>query len=148
MNGYENLQNAIISDLSKHYDVTQYDYRFNPQLLNPLLCRSHLYKLMLIELHLHEHRIKFKNSVLDLDGAAALHHLVYLKTNWAPQKIREMSYSDQLFALLDELVPDKLSDKAQSFLQEILNSQRLLKTDLASYTGWQIGSGDRYLKNE
>ncbi|MES0533567.1 ECs1072 family phage-associated protein, partial [Citrobacter portucalensis] len=88
------------------------------------------------------------NSVLNLDGGAALHHLVFQKTNWTPETIRSMGYFDLLWVLLDDLVPDKLSETAQSYLQVISKNQRLLKTDLMSYAGWQIGTGDQYLKDE
>ncbi len=148
MNDYEMLHRAILTGLAEHYGISEYDYRNNSQLTNPALCRSHLYKLMLIELYLHEHRSRFKNSVLHLDGVSALHHLVFLKTHWMPEKIRQMDSYDLLWTLLDELVPGKLSDKAQSYLQTISNNQLLIETELMNYEGWEIGSGGRYLKNE
>lgn len=148
MNGYENLYMAMIPGLAEHYGISDYDYRNNPHATSTALCRSHLHKLILIELYLHEHRIKFKDSVLHLDGIVALHHLVYLKTNWTPETIRRMGYHDQLWVLLDDLVPDKLSDTSQNYLKVISKNQRLLKTDLMSYSGWLIGSGDQYLKYE
>ncbi|WP_370548617.1 hypothetical protein [Edwardsiella tarda] len=139
---------AILPGLAEHYGLSSCDYLNNPHLTSAVLCRGHLYKLMLIEIYLHEHRIKFKDSVFNLDGRAALHHLVYLKTNWTPATIRNMEDFDLLWLLLDDLVPDKLSETAQSYLSMILKNQYLLKIDLTSYAGWQIGSGDQYLKYE
>ncbi|END4894513.1 ECs1072 family phage-associated protein [Citrobacter freundii] len=148
MNGYENLYMAMIPGLAEHYEISDYDFRNNPHATNVALCRSHLHKLMLIELYLHEHRIKFKNAVLNLDGGAALHHLVFQKTNWTPESIRSMGNFDLLWVLLDDLVPGKLSEKAQSYLEVISKNVRLPKIHLMSYAGWQIGSGDQYLKDE
>ncbi len=148
MNGYENLYLAMIPGLAEHYGISEYDFRNNPHATSVALCRNHLYKLMLIEFYLHEHRCRYKNSVLNLDGIASLHHLVYLKTNWHPETIRGMGYFDLLWSLLDDLVPGKLSETAQNYLKVISKSQRLLKTDLMSYEGWAIGSGDQYLKDE
>ncbi|HHJ4520925.1 TPA: hypothetical protein ACQJL1_000844 [Citrobacter freundii] len=148
MNGYENLYIAMIPGLAEHYGITDYDFRNNPHATNVALCRSHLHKLMLIELYLHEHRIKFKNAVLNLDGGAALHHLVFQKTNWTPESIRSMGNFDLLWVLLDDLVPDKLSETAQNYLQVISKNARLPKIHLMSYAGWQIGTGDQYLKDE
>ncbi|HBM3131552.1 TPA: hypothetical protein LVL98_005352 [Klebsiella michiganensis] len=146
MNGYENLYSAIIPDLAKHYQITEFDFRNNLHTTSVALCRSHLYKLILIELYLHEHRLKYKNSLISLDGLNSLHHLVFQKTNWSFEQINSLSLYAKLFVLLDEIVPSKLSDKAQSYLEVISKSQNLLPVDLASYADWVIGSGDQFLK--
>ena len=146
MNGYENLYSAMIPELAKHYQITEFDIINNPHTTSVSHCRSHLYKLILIELYLHEHRLKYKNSLILLDGINSLHHLVFLKTNWSLDQIHSLSLYAKLFVLLDEIVPSKLSDKAQSYLEVISKSQNLLPVDLASYAGWVIGSGDQFLK--
>ncbi|WP_110028256.1 ECs1072 family phage-associated protein, partial [Mangrovibacter plantisponsor] len=148
MNGYENLYLAILPDLAEHYGISSSHFQSNPHSTSSQQCRSHLYKLILIEFYLHEHRLKNSKSVLHLDGVAALHHLVYLKTKWTPASIRNLNTPDLLFALLDDLVPDQLSETAQNYLAVISKNQRLPKIDLMSYTGWEIGSGGQYLKDE
>ncbi|HGV3452065.1 TPA: hypothetical protein ACNGYZ_003320 [Raoultella planticola] len=146
MNGYENLYSAITPELAKHYEISEFEFNNYHDLTSVALCRSHLYKLILIEIYLHEHRLKYNNSLIYLDGLKSLHHLVFQKTNWSLEQINSLSLYAKLFVLLDEIVPSKLSDKAQSYLEVISKSQNLLPVDLASYAGWVIGSGDQFLK--
>lgn len=146
MSGYGKLYSAIIPELAKHYEISEFEYDNNHDLTRVSLCRSHLYKLILIEIYLHEHRLKYKDSLISLDGLNSLHHLVFLRTNWNLEQINNLSLYAKLFVLLDEIVPSKLSDKAQSYLEVISKSQNLLPIDLTSYAGWVIGSGEQFLK--
>lgn len=146
MNGYEDFYTAVMPDLAKHYEISEFDFDTNSHYINVAKTRSHLYSLALVEFYLQEHRQKHHASIINLEGIRSLYHLVFLKTNWKPDEIKKISLEDLLFVLLDDLVPDNLSEPAQKCLANFLKGIRPIKVDLTTYAGWEIGSADQFLK--
>ncbi|RAT28487.1 hypothetical protein AU488_00465 [Lonsdalea populi] len=97
---------------------------------------------------LKNHRDKYKKSISDLSGIKALHHMVFLKTNWKPEEIRTIPICDLLFVLQEEINTEGLSEEDRNYLKTILNNGNPPKIDLSSYTGWQIAEGDQHLDNQ
>ena len=146
MNSYVNLYLELQPGLVKFYETTDYDVQMNSHTLKALKCLTHIHHLLLIEMVLKNHRDKYKKSITDLSGIKALHHMVFLKTNWKLEEIRSTPINDLLFVLQEEMNPEGLSEEDRKYLRVILNNDNPPKIDLASYTDWAIAEGDRLLK--
>ena len=148
MSSYSNLWQAIWPGVCDFYDAAQYDFENNPGTVKALQARVHSYQLLLIELLIHEQRKKFATPFEPLDGQKALHYIVFNKTHWELPKIRSLSLQDILFVLLDDIRPDHLPDEAQKYLETLRIPSNPPAVDLMQYSGWQIGEGQRYLKDQ
>ncbi|MGG2141289.1 ECs1072 family phage-associated protein [Symbiopectobacterium sp. RP] len=148
MTDYDNLYLTLKHDLIKFYDTNEYDIREKPSTLKVLKCHTHLHHLLLIEMVFKNHRDKYKKSISDLSGIKALHHMVFLKTNWRPEEIRSTSVHDLLFVLQEEMNSEYLPEEERKYLKTILNYDNPPKIDLASYAGWSIGEGDQYVRSD
>ncbi|QZN94138.1 ECs1072 family phage-associated protein [Symbiopectobacterium purcellii] len=148
MTDYYKLYLALEPGLIDFYDATGYDSRMEPYTLEDFKCRTHIHHLLLIEMILNNHRDKYKKSIFDLSGIKVLHHMVFLKTNWKPEEIRSTSIHDLLFVLQEEVNAEDLPEEERKYLKMILNYDNPPKIDLASYAGWSIGEGDRYLRSD
>jgi len=69
-----------------------------------------------LEIILHQHRQKYATIFNPLEGKAALHHLIFMKTKWRPSEIRDLKLEDALFVIQDELRLENISDEAQEAL--------------------------------
>ncbi|XYQ56791.1 ECs1072 family phage-associated protein [Pectobacterium carotovorum] len=147
MSDYVTLYLAIQPGLLGFYETNDYDVRMNPHTTQAFKCRTHMHHLLLIEMVLKNHRDKYKKSISDLSGIKALHHMVFLKTNWKPEEIRATSTHDLLFVLQEEMNSEVLSEEDRKYLKTILNNDNPPKIDLASYAGWSIAEGDQYLRS-
>lgn len=146
MRNYVALYAMLKPGIIKFYDTNDYDFDMNPEYLKPRKCRTHLHHLLLIEMILKNHRDKYRTSIIDLAGIKALHHMVYKKTNWIPEKIRTISINDLLFVLLEEINPESLPEAEHNYLKTILDDDNPPKIDLMSYSGWSIAEGDEFLR--
>ncbi|MGX8941574.1 ECs1072 family phage-associated protein [Symbiopectobacterium sp. Eva_TO] len=148
MTDYYKLYRALEPGLIKFYGTTSDDVRNNLNTLKDFKCRTHIHHLLLIEMILNNHRDKYKKSISDLSGIKALYHMVFLKTNWKPEEIRSTSIHDLLFILQEEMNSEFLPEEERKYLKMLLNYDNPPKIDLASYAGWSIGEGDRYLRSD
>ncbi|WP_369522146.1 ECs1072 family phage-associated protein [Superficieibacter electus] len=73
--------------------------------------------IYILEMILHQHRLKHATIFNPLEGPAALHHLIFMKTRWFPGDIRKLSFEDSLFVIQDEIKIENLTDEAQSALK-------------------------------
>lgn len=146
MRNYEQLTSAIGMGLREYYGIDDQDFQFKHDNTTVLICRTHLHHLVMIELVL-EHYRENNNSIINvLNGPSALHHMIYAKTNWKPEFIRQMSLEDMLFVLTKDLSGDTLPGDDKAYLKTIIDTEDFIEVDLKGYHGWQIGIGDQYLR--
>ncbi|AVX37889.1 ECs1072 family phage-associated protein [Yersinia massiliensis] len=125
MSSHSILWHEISTDVCKKLNVSELffshgDYRDKIEVRQ---ARASAYLILILELTLQEHRDKYSVPSVSLSGAAALHHKIFLKTKWLPQTIRDLSYEDCLFVLLEDLHPENLSTESQNYLK-ILEIQK------------------------
>lgn len=72
---------------------------------------------------LFEHRKKYGTRFNGLNGKEALHHKLLLKYQWPISTIRELTLSDILLALQDELRVDNIPEDIGRYLSQITISQ-------------------------
>ncbi|MGE0970106.1 ECs1072 family phage-associated protein [Klebsiella sp. WOUb02] len=120
---YSELWNLIQNHVSKVHGV-QYTslVRNNADMM--IIHRTA--QLFILEVFLHQHREQYGASVFPLKGRSALHHVILLKYKWPLPTIRNLSLSDSLFVIQDELTLDNLPESAQKFL----SNQILLVTQI------------------
>lgn len=79
-------------------------------------------QLCLLDLKLAAHRVKYGSKFEGLSGITALHHKLLIKYQWPISLIKEMSLSDLLIAIHDELNVDGLDPEAKRYFQELINN--------------------------
>lgn len=72
---------------------------------------------------LFEHRKKYATQFNGLNGKAALHHKLLLKYQWPLSTIRELTFTDILLALQDELRVENLPEDISRYLSQVALSQ-------------------------
>ncbi|MGX8940755.1 ECs1072 family phage-associated protein [Symbiopectobacterium sp. Eva_TO] len=85
---------------------------------------------------LNEYRKKHAPLFASLSGKAALHHLIFSKTNWKLEYIRNLSLEDVLFIVSDEFVIDKLPTEAKEFLNTCELSEKMITLDSSLEADW------------
>ncbi len=68
---------------------------------------------------LYDHRKKYANQLNGLSGKQALYHKLLLKYQWPLSVIRDLTLSDVLLALHDELQFDSLPDGVGEYLSQV-----------------------------
>ncbi|EMF4615335.1 ECs1072 family phage-associated protein [Yersinia mollaretii] len=138
MSSYSILWHEISTDVCKKLNVsdTSFSHEAYRDQIEVRNARANAYLILILELILQEHRDKYSVPSVSLSGAAALHHKIFLKTKWLPQTIRDLSYEDCLFVLLEDLHPENLSTESQNYLKilEIQKSAFVLNKPLLE--GW------------
>lgn len=76
-----------------------------------------------LDILLFEHRKKYGNKFNGLKGKEALLHKLLLKYQWSLPVIRELSLSDILLALHDELQLESLPEETSRYLSQITSTQ-------------------------
>ncbi|HIE0649872.1 TPA: ECs1072 family phage-associated protein [Serratia marcescens] len=117
MSVLHNLWHVIKAKVCQNRNLNQSAYYSGSHQDNCIKNRSA--QLLILELVLHEHRKKFSTIFQPLSGKVALYHLIFTKTNWKPAEIRNLSLSDSLFIIQDELRIDKLADEVKSFIDTL-----------------------------
>jgi len=148
MSKYSNLWSAIGTDLAKHYGVTPESLNFDPDSFGTNNFLTHITQLILIELSLHEHRQRYSSPLFPLHGIDALDHMVFQKTKWKKTEINNLSTDEKLYVLLGDITLDHLKEEDRNYLAgKTAKISHLQEIDLKSYTGWQLGSGEKFLKS-
>lgn len=105
-------------------------------------------QLFILDVFLQQHRKKYGDGVFPLRGKNALHHVILLKYKWPMDAIRNLSLSDSLFAIQDELIPENLPDEAQMFLSGVIeNASQIAFEDLGDKE-WDQNLGELLLHTQ
>lgn len=75
-----------------------------------------------LDIILYEHRKKYGNQLNGLNGKQALHHKLLLKYKWPLSVIRDLTLTDALLALHDEIQFSALPEPASEYLSRITHS--------------------------
>ncbi|HDS6906938.1 TPA: hypothetical protein QHX44_000253 [Klebsiella oxytoca] len=114
MSDYHNLLHVIKSRVCENRSMSHSAYYPGSMQDNQIRNRTAL--IYVLEMILHQHRQKYTTIFNPLEGKAALHHLIFMKTKWRPSEIRELKLEDALFVIQDELRIENISDEAQEAL--------------------------------
>ena len=114
MSDYRNLLHVIKSRVYENLSMSHSAYYPGSMQGNQLRKRTVL--TYVLEIILHQHRQKYATIFNPLEGKAALHHLIFMKTKWRPSEIRDLKLEDALFVIQDELRLENISDEAQEAL--------------------------------
>lgn len=87
---------------------------------NELACvDNRAMQLCILDLILAAHREKYATNFNGLSGINALHHKLLIKYQWTLPQIREMSLSDLLLAIHDELRFENLEPEASRYFKSL-----------------------------
>ncbi|EFB9681545.1 hypothetical protein FAD50_15445 [Escherichia coli] len=75
-----------------------------------------------LDIILYEHRKKYGNQLNGLNGKQALHHKLLLKYKWPLSLIRDLTLTDALLALHDEIQFSALPEPVSEYLSRITHS--------------------------
>ncbi|ENK2459426.1 hypothetical protein AB3B40_003776 [Escherichia coli] len=75
-----------------------------------------------LDIILYEHRKKYGNQLNGLNGKQALHHKLLLKYKWPLSLIRDLTLTDALLALHDEIQFSSLPEPVSEYLSRITHS--------------------------
>lgn len=114
MSEYHNLLHVIRSRVCENRNMSHSAYYPGSQQDNQIRNRTAL--VYVLEILLHQHRQKYATIFNPLEGKAALHHLIFMKTKWLPSEIRNLTLEDALFVIQDELRVENISDEARDAL--------------------------------
>jgi len=114
MSDYHTLLHVIRSRICENRSMAQSAYYLGSQQDNQIRNRTAL--IFTLEMILHQHRIEYATIFNPLEGKAALHHLIFMKTKWKPAEIRELSLEDALFSIQDMLKIESLQEEAKEVL--------------------------------
>lgn len=79
-------------------------------------------QIFALDILLYEHRKKYGNQLNGLNGKQALHHKLLLKYKWPLSVIRELTLSDVLLALHDELQFSSLPKSVGDYLEQVVRT--------------------------
>lgn len=117
MSDYDNLLQVIRMRVCKNRNMSSTAYYKDSTEDNQIRNRTAL--IYILEMILHQHRLKHATIFNPLEGPSALHHLIFMKTKWLPADIRKLSFEDSLFVLQDEIKIENLTDEALSALKSL-----------------------------
>ncbi|HCD3047452.1 TPA: hypothetical protein NBM42_003751 [Klebsiella variicola] len=105
-------------------------------------------QLFILDVFLHQRREKYGAGVFPLRGKNALHHAILLKYKWPLDYIRNLSLSDALLTLQDELTPENLPEAAQKFLSGVLERASQIAFDDLLDDEWNPELGELFLHEQ
>ncbi|CAH0199326.1 hypothetical protein SRABI13_01688 [Erwinia aphidicola] len=114
MSDYHNLLFSIRSRVCDNRNMSHSAYYAGSPQDNQI--RNRAAAVFVLEMVLHQHRAKYGTIFNPLERKAALNHLIFVKTKWAPQDIKSLSFEDALFVIQDELRIDNINEEAQAAL--------------------------------
>lgn len=114
MSDYHTLLHSIRSKICENRSMSHSAYYAGSQQDNQI--RNRMGTIFILEMILHQHRVKYATIFNPLEGKDALHHLIFTKTKWLPEVIKSLTFEDALFVIQDELRIDKISKDAQAAL--------------------------------
>lgn len=115
MSEYHSLLHVIRSRVCENRNISHSAYYQGSQQDNQIRNRAAL--IFILEMILHQHRIKYATIFNPLEGKDALYHLIFMKTNWLPSDIRKLPLEDALFVIQEELRIENLPTDAQDALK-------------------------------
>lgn len=117
MNVIHDLWRVIKERVCDNHNLNHSDYYPGSHQDNCIKNRTA--KIFILEIILHEHRKKHANLFNALSQKEALHHIIFIKTNWKLADIRNLSLADSLIAIHEELSIEKLPNEAKLFIDTI-----------------------------
>lgn len=145
MSEYHNLLQVIRSRVCENRKMSHSAYYSGSQQDNQIRNRTAL--IYVLEMLLHQHRQKYATIFNPLEGKAALHHLIFMKTKWMPSQIRDLTLQDALFVIQDELRVENISATAQDALRTFnLPSVAFLFEDFPE-EDWNYKENSRFLQS-
>ena len=105
-------------------------------------------QLFILDVFLHQHREKYGAGLFPLRGKNTLHHAILLKYKWPLDYIRNLSLSDALLTLQDELTPENLPEAAQKFLSGVLERASQIAFDDLLDDEWNPELGELFLHEQ
>lgn len=147
MSKYSNLWMEIGDSLCEFHKVT-YSSFLSQESSNGFPIRLKAYYLLLLEIMIHEHRQKYANPYAPIVGIDALRHKVMQKTKWHLDYIESLSLDQVFLVLLEDLHPDNLSVESRAALSVLKLPAVYEKAQLPLEGGWNLGKGERFLKND
>ncbi|MDI6977558.1 hypothetical protein QMZ62_05615 [Serratia sp. PF2-63] len=117
MSAVHNLWHVIKAKVCQNRNLNHSAYYNGSEQDNRIKNRSA--QVFTLEIVLNEHRKKFATIFEPLKGKNALYHLIFTKTAWKPEEIRELSLADCLFVIQDELRIDKLPEDIREFMESL-----------------------------
>jgi len=115
MSDYANLLQIIRMRVCESRNLSHAAYPKDSLQDNQIRNRTAL--IFVLELVLHQHRAQYGSIFNPLQGKEALHHLIFMKTNWLPSEIRKLNFQDALFVVQDELMIENIPEEAQELVK-------------------------------
>jgi hypothetical protein len=127
MTAYNELLNTTFRNVRKARKISD-DAYFDEHLKSQLSHRVAL--LFSLDVILNEYKNSLANCLLPIRSEAVLVHKIMTKYSWQPSAVRAMSLLDQLFAIADDLQPEKLPAEAQATLAKLGQSHPFVFPDI------------------
>ena len=140
--GIDRLFGNIKKNIAEIRGVTLSDFA-DPSEISPVYNRAAL--ICALDIILHEHRKKFGNQLNELKGKQALHHKLLIKYKWPLSVIRELTLSDVILALQDELQIEDLPSGAGDYLSQVVGSHYLINFPDYLDSEWDPDLSAKYL---
>ncbi|MEI7245143.1 hypothetical protein WCT80_00825 [Pectobacterium carotovorum] len=145
MSGYSSLWDSIKHHVSETRNIkTQGMIDAN----DSLRVTHRAAQLFTLDILLQEHRKKFGRDIFPLHGKDALHHKILIKYKWPLDMIRELSLSDCLLALQDELIPENLSEGGRKFLGHVIERASQIGFDDLLDEEWNPMFAELFLREQ
>ncbi|HGV3480719.1 TPA: hypothetical protein ACNGY6_003607 [Klebsiella variicola subsp. variicola] len=138
---WENIKNHVIN-------VRDVKYGYFTSSNDDLKVSHRTAQLFILDVFLHQHREKYGAGVFPLRGKNALHHAILIKYKWPLDYIRNLSLSDALLALQDELTPENLPEAAQKFLSGVIEKASQIAFDDLRDDEWNPELGGLFLHTQ
>lgn len=117
MSEYHNLLHVIKARVCENRKISHSAYYAGSQQDEQIKNRTAL--IFILEVVLHEHRMKYATIFTPMEGKVALHHLIFIKTKWLLSDIRKLTLDDALLVVQDELKPERINAEAQDVLSAL-----------------------------
>lgn len=102
-------------------------------------------QILILESVLHEYRRENSTIYEPLDGIKALHHLVFMQTNWTFETIRSTSLSDLMLCIHNLITLDKSPPSVQMLVSPYIPEETFTFEQFET-DDWNAKENSRYLK--
>ncbi|MDE1475507.1 ECs1072 family phage-associated protein [Xenorhabdus bovienii] len=140
-NLFTEIQKAVFPAYGAHYTSQNIISRGDPD-----SAKIHSYLILLLEIVSYEYRKQHATIFEPLRGDKALKHLLFARYQISLRDLEANPLEWTVFALLKDLAPENLSQKAQNYVNGLTLNKDASGIDWSLKINWTLGSGEQTLK--
>lgn len=146
MSNYSDLWRVIKMRVCRNNKLSESSLA-NSNSFDTVRVKLRILQIFALECALQQYRLKYGTPFNPLEGKKALHHMIFEKTKWQLDVIRQLSLNDSLFIINDELSLFKFPPKARDFIHSLEIGLHVHPLDDFSEEDWEPKENSVFLQD-